>query len=72
MHFLPAHATPPNWLRRHWLTLVLLFVYGLMSLLVIEQGRTIDAQRTLIRQLFSDSLELTAVRMREAERSHQR
>lgn len=41
--------------------LVVLFLisYGLMSLLVVEQGRTIDSQRTLIRQLFTDSAELS-------------
>ena len=41
--------------------LVVLFLisYGLMALLVVEQGRTIDSQRTLIRQLFTDSAELS-------------
>ncbi|HEX8817548.1 MAG TPA: hypothetical protein VF753_18800 [Terriglobales bacterium] len=37
--------------------LVFLFVvsYGLMAMLVVEQGRTIDNQRGLIQVLFSDS-----------------
>ncbi len=48
-----------NWLRRHGLTVILVAVYVLMSLLVIEQGRTIESQRKLIRALFQDSLELT-------------
>jgi len=41
--------------------LVVLFLasYGLMALLVVEQGRTIDTQRNLIVQLFSDSTELS-------------
>ena len=41
--------------------LVVLFLisYGLMAMLVVEQGRTIDSQRTLIRQLFTDSSELS-------------
>jgi hypothetical protein len=41
--------------------LVVLFLvsYGLMALLVVEQGRTIQSQRTLIQQLFTDSAELT-------------
>lgn len=41
--------------------LVVLFLasYGLMALLVVEQGRTIDSQRHLIVQLFSDSSELS-------------
>jgi len=41
--------------------LVVLFLisYGLMAMLVVEQSRTIDTQRSLIRQLFSDSTELS-------------
>lgn len=44
--------------------LVILFLvsYGIMSLLVVEQGRTIDAQRNLIRSLFSDSSQLSAMK----------
>jgi hypothetical protein len=40
--------------------LVFLFVvsYGLMAMLVVEQGRTIDNQRGLIQVLFSDSQQL--------------
>jgi hypothetical protein len=44
--------------------LIILFLvsYGIMSLLVVEQGRTIDAQRNLIRSLFSDSTELSSMK----------
>ncbi len=49
----------PSWLRRHGLSLIFLFAYAMLALLIFEQGRTIDSQRQLIRQLFSDSLELT-------------
>ncbi len=49
----------PSWLRRHGLSLIFLVGYALMALLILEQGRTIDSQRQLIRQLFSDSLELS-------------
>ena len=44
--------------------LVVLFLvsYGLMALLVVEQGRTIDTQRNLIHQLFSDSTQLTKMK----------
>lgn len=40
--------------------LVVLFLvsYGLMALLVVEQGRTIDNQRSLIQSLFDDSNQL--------------
>jgi uncharacterized membrane protein len=44
------------------LTVLFLLSYGLMALLVVEQGRTIDSQRNLIRQLFSDSTELSAMK----------
>ena len=47
--------------------LVMLFLisYGLMSTLVVEQGRTIESQRGLIRDLFNDSTELSAMKAKE-------
>ncbi len=44
--------------------LVVLFLisYGLLALLVVEQNRTITAQRSLLQQLFSDSMELAAMK----------
>ena len=38
--------------------LIILFLvsYGLLTMLVVEQGRTIDSQRGLIQMLFSDSV----------------
>lgn len=44
--------------------LVVLFLlsYGLMALLVVEQSRTIDSQRALIHNLFSDSKQLSALK----------
>jgi hypothetical protein len=44
--------------------LVVLFVisYGLMVLLIVEQDATIGAQRTLIRQMFSDSMDLASLK----------
>ncbi|MFZ0957392.1 MAG: hypothetical protein WAN60_13680 [Candidatus Sulfotelmatobacter sp.] len=46
--------------------LVVLFLisYGLMTMLIIEQGRTIESQRALIHELFHDSEELAAVKSR--------
>ena len=40
--------------------LIVLFLvsYGLLSMLVVEQGRTIDSQRSLIYALFGDSNQL--------------
>jgi hypothetical protein len=50
--------------------LVVLFAisYGLLTLLVVEQDRTIRAQRSLISQLFGDSVELTAMKGKEMQR----
>lgn len=47
--------------------LVVLFLisYGMMSALVVEQGRTIDSQRGLIHDLFSDSAQLNAMKLKE-------
>ena len=43
--------------------LIVLFLvsYSLLTMLVVEQGRTIDSQRSLIQMLFSDSVELTGL-----------
>jgi hypothetical protein len=60
--------------RKHTMlpVLIVLFLvsYGLMALLVVEQGRTIDSQRNLIRQLFSDSTELSAMKGHEIQKQH--
>lgn len=37
-------------------------------MLVVEQDRTISAQRTLISQLYGDSLELTALKTKEIQK----
>jgi hypothetical protein len=54
--------------KRHgWLpllTVLFLISYGLMTMLIVEQGQTIESQRALIRELFRDSRELSAVRMK--------
>ena len=45
--------------------------YGLMTMLIIEQGQTIESQRALIRELFRDSSELSATKMKAVEeRNH--
>jgi hypothetical protein len=45
-----------------YLVVLFLISYGLMALLVVEQGRTIDNQRDLIRNLFSDSSQLNSMK----------
>jgi hypothetical protein len=44
--------------------LIALFVvsYGLLTMLVVEQARTIDSQRSLIGLLFDDSVQLAGLR----------
>jgi len=46
------------------LTILFLLSYGLMTMLIVEQGRTIESQRALIQVLFHDSTELSAVKMK--------
>lgn len=66
----PAAALPltvmPKPKPKHTMlpVLVVLFLvsYGLMCLLVVEQGTTIDNQRFLIRQLLGDSTQLSAMK----------
>ena len=68
-----APQLPPpaqKWLSRHWLSAIMLFGYLFLSLLVIEQGRTIQAQRDLIRLLFSDSTQLSALRGQLLQEHH--
>jgi hypothetical protein len=49
------------------LTILFLISYGLMTFLIIEQGRTIDSQRALIRELLRDSVELSASKSKGLE-----
>lgn len=53
--------------KRGWLpllTVLFLISYGLMTMLIVEQGSTIESQRALIRELFRDSTELSAAKMK--------
>jgi len=56
--------------KRGWLpvlTVLFLISYALMTMLIVEQGQTIESQRALIRELFRDSTELSAVKMKAQE-----
>ena len=46
---------------------LLLFTFPLLALLVMEQGRVIDAQRLLIQQLSGDSQQLSSIRVRDLQ-----
>lgn len=69
-----APACPPEApKRRGWLpvlTVLFLISYGLMTMLIVEQGSTIESQRALIRELFRDSSELTAAKMKAHDRTN--
>lgn len=59
-------AAAPKAPKKHTLlpllTVLFLISYGLMTMLIVEQGQTIESQRALIRSLFRDSTELSAVK----------
>lgn len=62
----PIDARPPR-KKRGWLpllTVLFCLSYALMTMLIVEQGETIESQRALIRELFRDSAELTATKMK--------
>ena len=69
----PARSASSAETKKHNLlpVLVVLFLisYGLMTMLIVEQGRTIESQRALIHELFHDSQELAAVRSRTLQPS---
>ena len=44
------------------LTILFVVSYGLLTMLVVEQGRTIDNQRSLIHLLFGDSVQLSSIK----------
>jgi hypothetical protein len=61
----PAIDAPAPRKRRSWLpvlTVLFLISYGLMTMLIVEQGQTIESQRALLRELYHDSEELSALR----------
>lgn len=63
----PATRKKHGWLPL--LTVLFLISYGLMTMLIVEQGRTIESQRALIRELFRDSQELSAVKKTQQEKA---
>jgi hypothetical protein len=55
--------------------LVILFIvsYGILTMLVFEQGRTIESQRSLIREMLKDSTQLATLKgklARDDSKSH--
>ena len=63
----PAIDAPARPQKRGWLpllTVLFLISYALMTMLIVEQGQTIESQRVLIHELFRDSSELTAMKLK--------
>jgi hypothetical protein len=52
------------------LTILFVVSYGLLTMLVVEQGRTIDSQRNLIHLLFSDSVQLSGIKGKAAQKQN--
>ncbi len=63
---MPTFSAFCDWLNKQAVLVVVLFAFMLTALLVVQQQRTIDSQRTLIQQLFSDSQELTQIKIHAA------
>jgi hypothetical protein len=49
------------------LTVLFCISYGLMTMLIVEQGRTIESQRALIRELLRDSIALNKYKAKELQ-----
>jgi hypothetical protein len=58
----PTPAKKHSWLPV--LTVLFMISYAIMTMLIVEQGQTIESQRALIRELFRDSSELSATKMK--------
>jgi hypothetical protein len=62
-----------EWITTNRLTTILLVAYLFLTAIVFEQSRVIDTQRTLIQQLFGDSVALNHIRWQRAtERARNR
>ena len=61
----PMPCARYTWLRTRGLRLIFFFAYAMLVLTVVEQGRIIQAQQTLIRQLYPDSAEWARVRLNQ-------
>jgi hypothetical protein len=57
-----APITPKKLSLLPLLTVLFILSYGLMTLLIVEQGATIESQRGLIKEMLRDSVELSAMK----------
>lgn len=68
----PTQASNATWLRKNILVVVLAVGCVVMSLLTVEQNRTISTQRDLIHSLYRDSIELNALKLQRNQPGHPR
>jgi len=59
-----------HWLGRNFAITVLAIGCAVMTLVSVQQARTIDSQRNLIRELYQDSIQLGAMRMQRRPAQH--
>lgn len=61
----PAQNPSGVWLRNYGLKLVFAFTYGLLLMMIFEQGHVIREQQKLIRDLYTDSAKLASLKAKE-------
>jgi hypothetical protein len=66
----PAVVQKPKRAMLPVLIILFLASYGLMAMLVTEQGHTIDSQRWLIQSLFSDSNKLAHMQVKAVQKKN--
>jgi hypothetical protein len=54
------------------IVLLMLIGYALMGCMMVEQDRTITAQRDLIHKLFQDTVRLSVAQLNQAKLQHER
>jgi hypothetical protein len=54
------------------LVVLFIFSYAILTMLVFEQGKTIESQRTLLRDMLKDSTQLAALKGKLAHDENQR
>lgn len=68
----PARLIHGEWLSKNILVVVLSAGCLVMSLLIVQQNRTISSQRALIRSLLKDSIELTVLKLQQHQSADHR
>lgn len=62
----PTNTSKPRSKMFPVLVFLLMACYGIMALVLVEQGHVIQSQRNLIQQLFQDSRQMSSLKGQEA------